>query len=104
MKSHKEVIEGLITKSADKSEKIGHTRSGKPIMSEFSHSAHKDFSKKDHHDAAGAHITKQYEHLDASRAHHDLGNEAVSAEHTEKYWHHAEQAGLHHKAYEKAKK
>jgi hypothetical protein len=42
---------------------IGHTKSGKPIYDHFDHKSHKDFTKKDHNDAAKLHMKKFREAL-----------------------------------------
>lgn len=94
----------LVSKSAEKPGTIGHTRSGKPIMNEFSHSAHKDFTKKDHNDAADLHIEKRYENSDAAHKHFNAGNLELEHHYTEKMHHHIKQGGDHRTAAQKSTK
>lgn len=41
---------------------IGHTKSGKPIYDTFEHSGHKDFSRKEHIEAAHKHAENYHKH------------------------------------------
>lgn len=79
-------FEDLLSKGGPGSgRKIGSTKSGKPIYDTFDHSAHKNFSSKDH--------------LDAERAHRKKMNESEDKETKQ---HHKDQAFEHNTAYDNA--
>lgn len=67
-------------KSSSAVRQLGTTRSGKAIMSNFDHQAHKDFTANDHYDAQQAHMKAHAE----ARKYKDLGQESGTLEHHEK--------------------
>lgn len=67
---------------------VGHTTSGKPIYRNFNHASHKNFTKKDHEDAADIHSSaafKTKDHDDKKKHHRQQANEhATYAKHYDK--------------------